>query len=105
MLRSKNMSRNREVENLLNIINDRSADLTERDDALIALGRFDDNQVLDALVKVASDEDERSFIVSSAVESIAEILIRREIHSPSFLSALRRDAAEELIEMLAGNNS
>lgn len=94
------MNQNQGVQDLLKTLRDKSSDLSDRDDAAIALGEYDADEVLACLIEVASDTAERSFIVSSAVESISEILIRKNVSDPDFLSSLRRDAAKELREML-----
>jgi HEAT repeat protein len=103
MLFNEAMDRDQKIALLLKILSDKSCALAERDDAAIELGAFDEDEVLTALVRVASDKDERHFIASSAAESIAEILLRKNVLEPDFLSQLRKDAAKELAENLAAN--
>jgi len=61
---------------LIEILLDKSASVSERDDAAMDLSVFDSNEVVDALLKVGKDNSVDDVILSSIGESLAEIWLR-----------------------------
>jgi HEAT repeat protein len=61
---------------LIDVLKDRSADISERDDAAMDLGVIGTEHAFYDLVDVASDSNESEVILQSCGESIAEIYCR-----------------------------
>jgi hypothetical protein len=61
---------------LVEILLDKSASVSERDDAAMDLSAFDSDEVLEALLKVGMDDSVDDVILSSIGESLAEIWLR-----------------------------
>jgi len=61
---------------------DKENDLGGRDDAAMDLYKFDEPEVVIALVKVATDSSEEDIIIDSAGESLREIWNRNGISPP-----------------------
>ncbi|WP_068469661.1 hypothetical protein [Candidatus Protochlamydia phocaeensis] len=62
---------------LVKTLLDKTASISERDDAAIDLGNFDNDQALNALLTVASDLKEEYSIMDVCGESIAQIWVKR----------------------------
>lgn len=58
---------------------DKSNDLGGRDDAAMHLIRFDAAEVIEALIKVATDHTEEDMIIDSAGQSLQEIWSRNNV--------------------------
>lgn len=66
---------------LIEILLDKSASISERDDAAMDLSTYDSNDVIDALFKVGIDNLVNEIILSSVGESLAEIWVRNDSFS------------------------
>ena len=72
---------------LVKILLDATASISERDDAAMDLSVYDSKDVLNALLKVGSDEDTDNIILSSVGESLAEIWLRnKSFNSQQYLN-------------------
>ena len=67
------------IDLLIKILLDKNDTISERDDAAMDLSEYDNELALDALIKVASDNDEDEMILNSCGESIASIWIKRNV--------------------------
>jgi hypothetical protein len=67
---------------LIKILLDKSASISERDDAAMDLSAFDSYEVIDALLKVGKDDSVDDVILSSVGESLAEIWFRNKNFNP-----------------------
>lgn len=85
---------------LLEVLTDKSASLTDRDDAAINLGQYDEDRVLTTLLEVASDPAEEELVLSSAGESIAQIWLRCRRVDVDKLTGLQPIAKHEAIALL-----
>jgi len=65
-----------EEKELIEILLDKFATVSERDDAAMDLSVFDSNEVVNALVKIGTDNNVDDVILSSIGESLAEIWLR-----------------------------
>lgn len=70
------MSAMKQPAGLIEVLTDGLADVADRDDAAMDLQRYDEPEVLAALLRVGSNEQDSEIVLSSVVESIAEILLR-----------------------------
>jgi predicted secreted protein len=61
------------AQGLVNVFLDTEASLADRDDAAMDLGAFPENEVLQALIKVASSLGESEILKASCGESISQI--------------------------------
>lgn len=84
------------VDLLIQILLDRSADLSDRDDAAIDLGEFDDDRAIMALINVAKDLEENQTILASCGESIAQIWLRTGRFDRQAFDALAPSARAEV---------
>ena len=73
------------VEYLIRILQDKSIDLGVRDDAAMDLGAYDEPQVSEVLIQIATDLEEDDMILDSCGESIREIWGRRGYYNPTEL--------------------
>jgi len=69
---------NNTVNLLIDLLNDPTAREDERDDAALDLGDFDDERVLPALLNFISIKNADELLVQSCLDSIAQILTRRD---------------------------
>lgn len=81
------------------IYNDTSRD-DEIDDAVMDLSKFDDEEVIQILMKVANDASFDQMIRASAGESLADIWIRRSIIDYRQLGNLTEIALKEALAMI-----
>jgi len=86
-----------QVHGLVAILLDNEARPDERDDAAMYLGRYDEEEGLQALVQVASDPNEWDYILEVAGESIARILVRRNEYRRDIISKLYGVAKSEAL--------
>lgn len=70
------------IDYLIRVLQDKSIDLGVRDDAVMDLGRYDERQVLEALLQVAVDLEENEMILDSCGGSIMEIWARKGCYDP-----------------------
>ncbi|HEY9288357.1 MAG TPA: hypothetical protein VIT43_10080 [Candidatus Dormibacteraeota bacterium] len=89
------------LDQLVEVLFDKTARLDERDDAAVHLGRVDDPRALQALVDRASDPREDDAVVGSAGESIAAIWLRRGNYDPRILEGLRREPRAEIEALIS----
>ncbi len=71
-------------------------DVAGRDDAAMDLGAYDEPEVEQALIQVASDPETEPVVVRSCAESLVEIWIRQERLPEKVLPHLRPEALAEL---------
>ena len=67
------------VSELLSYLQNRANDLGSRDDVAMDLGRFDEPEVEDALLKITLDQSEEEMIIDSAGDSLREIWERKGV--------------------------
>jgi hypothetical protein len=85
---------------LIQILQDRSARIDERDDAAIDLGRSDDDGALTALHEIGAQVDDDDMVLGSIGESIAQIAIRTGKFESSWLARLSPLTVDELVASL-----
>lgn len=91
---------------LISILEDQNASVADRDDAAIDLGKHDEKEVEDALVRVAiSLGDSNDIIVASCGESLGEIWKRKNKYDASIEEKLPIQAVAELIALKNNDNS
>lgn len=73
---------------LIAVLLDRSASISERDDAAMDLADFDEAEAVDALLAVAVDRDENTIVQDSAGTSLGEIWKRNGVKHPPELDLL-----------------
>lgn len=66
------------VDLLIQLLFDSSASISDRDDAAIDLGNFDDDRVLNALISFATNSEVEDSIMDVCGESIARIWVKRK---------------------------
>lgn len=86
------------------IYNDTSRD-DEIDDAVMDLSKFDDDEVIQILMKVANDASFDHMIRASAGESLADIWLRRSIINYTQLGTLTKIALKEALAMIKSNRT
>jgi hypothetical protein len=91
------MDRSR-IDQLIEILCDKSARIDERDDAAMDLGSSDDTRVIDVLLEVGSKTDDVEMVVASCGESLAQIANRTGRFERSWPDLLAKSARHELIE-------
>ena len=74
----------------------KNGDVAGRDDAAMDLGAYNEPEVEQALIQVASDPETEPVVVRSCAESLVEIWIRRERLPEHILPHLRPEALAEL---------
>lgn len=67
----------RQPDGLISVLLDLTAEYGDRDDAAMDLGAYDSPQVVDALVRVATDSSEDPELQDSCGESLAAVVSRR----------------------------
>ena len=92
------------IEGLVSVLLDFSAELSERDDAAMDLGEFDDARALSALYQVANNHTEDETLAASCGESIAEIWLRRGACDEQILEALHPSASSEVLALVRSKN-
>lgn len=93
---------------LIEILLDRSASISERDDAAMDLSAFDSIEVVNALLKVGKDNSVDDIVLSSVGESLAEIWLKnKDFNIDTYYSlcdatkfAIKENMAGELPEAL-----
>ena len=86
----------------IQILLNKTASISERDDAAIDLGNFDSEEALDALLSVARDKEDDDSIMDVCGESIAQIWVRRnqiDIEAYKNLHPYAQHEAKMYIEM------
>ncbi|MEU7330195.1 hypothetical protein [Streptomyces parvus] len=64
------------AESLIQVLMNRSADVSERDDAAMDLEAFTGDAVTEALAKVVTSSDEDDLVIESALESLGGVWAR-----------------------------
>ncbi len=82
------------MENLIEILLDQHAEISDRDDAAMDLADYDD--ALEILIKVASNTNENPIILGSCGTSIAEIWKRLAVYDQGVVDGLALDAQSEI---------
>lgn len=85
---------------LIGVLLNRDARLDERDDAAMDLARYDEPEVLNALIVVAGAAGEDPLLLESCGESIAEIWARRGAVDPEVIARVRDEARVVLLATL-----
>jgi HEAT repeat protein len=93
----------KDKEYLIRFLLDKTVDLGARDDCAMDLADFDDEEVLQALYKCASDPNEDNLIQSSCGESLAEIMVRKSLLDGKYIKGLSAYAFSELKNYFANN--
>lgn len=87
---------------LIEILQDTSASLFDRDDAAMQLGAYDDPRALSALLAVGQSPSTDVSILDVVGESIAQIWLRNQSfdrQSYGRLSKVSKEAAREMLEL------
>lgn len=92
------------VEGLASVLLDSKAELSERDDAAMDLGEFDDKVALSALYQVASNLSENEILAASCGESIAMIWLRKGACDEQILETLHPSARDEIFSLVSAKN-
>ena len=87
---------------LLKILLNKQGREDERDEAAAYLGKYDDEEVLQALVSIGKDPSENDIVLDSCGVSIAEILIRRNKFDSNILKFLADTAKDSAIQYILG---
>ena len=95
----------RRIHALSKILLDRTAPLSDRDDAAIDLACFDDQEAFQALLQIATDPSENEMLLASCGESIAEIWVRSGQFDPEVFEKLTGVARSEAQAVLARTRS
>lgn len=69
---------NNELNELLNVLLDKSVDEGGRDDIAMDLYNSDSVKALDVLLQIAQDKNDSAIVKDSCIESIAQILYRNK---------------------------
>lgn len=93
---------NNQVKQLFNIIFDVTARVDERDDAAIYLANHPSKEVLDMLVKFASNPEENKIVLASVGESIGEIMVSINKFESSIFKQLVPEAKNEALGIIKG---
>lgn len=96
---------NTDKEKLIEIIFDASSREDEVDDAVMDLAKFDDDFVIEILLRVANDPTFDEMIRASAGESLADIWIRRNEIDYKQLTSLTGAALNEALAMIKSKRS
>lgn len=86
---------------LIGVLLDRSASTSERDDAAMDLADFDEAEVVDALLAVATDRDENAIVQDSVGTSLGEIWKRKGAEHPPELDQLAERAKVAAMDALS----
>jgi len=86
--------------NLINILNDSTARIDEKDDAIILLAELGDKRALEHLYKIGSDENQDYILKSSAGESMAAIMIENNYFDEKYIIGLTKDARHEAVGLI-----
>ncbi len=76
---------------------DKSGDLGSRDDVAMDLGKYDLEEVEDALIQVAQDHSEEEMIIDSAGESLWEIWKRKNKFNSEIVAKMHPSAQKFFI--------
>lgn len=90
---------------LIRLLLDKSAEESERDDAAIDLGDYDDDEVISTLVSVAADPTTEEVICSSCGESLGAIWLRKGSVDQTFLNRIRPEAQREAIALIKSRST
>ena len=92
------------IEGLISVLLDFTAELSERDDAAMDLGEFDDERALSALYMIANNHAEDETLAASCGESIAQIWLRRGACDEQILETLHPSASSEVLALVSSKN-
>lgn len=84
------------IDNISEILLDQTATESERDDAAMDLGQYDDDRALKTLLFVGSNLNDDPVVMSSCGESIAAIWIRRDKFDSKSYNTLNETAKDSL---------
>jgi len=86
---------------LIEVLLDKNAREDERDDAAMDLGNYNDDQALNALIKVATDPlEDNDTLSNSCGESIAAIFIKRGQYDRKIVDHLSPSAKNGALAMI-----
>ena len=85
------------VRGLIAILLDRTAPISDRDDAAMDLGNSDDKSAADALIAVGQDRRDHETVVASCGESLARIAVRTGHLDAELIERLAPIAVNELL--------
>jgi len=94
-----------QVRKLAAILMDPTTTLTEKDDAAINLGEFDESEALTALIAATQSEVKEEMVLASIGESIAQIWIRLDNFDSTLFNQLPREAQREAHSLIQANRS
>jgi hypothetical protein len=83
------------MDELINILIDKGASISDRDDAAMDLADFDD--AVGTLIKVASDPLDSPMVLATCGTSIAEIWRRTNFFDEDIVNALANASREEIL--------
>jgi hypothetical protein len=92
-----------QVRKLATILMDPTATITEKDDAAIDLGEFDEPEALTALITATQSEEIAEIVLASIGESIAQIWIRLDNFDSTLFNQLPREAQREAQSLIQAN--
>lgn len=92
-----------EKEQLIKLLLDEQLDDATRDDCVIYLADFDDDEVVSVLINVANNLNVREIIRASCGESLAEIWIRKNQIIYDVHNSLEEPARTEALSILRHN--
>jgi hypothetical protein len=85
---------NHHLQKLVNLLLNHNASISDRDDAAMDLFEYDNDFVLNALIRIAENKNEDSIILNSCGESIASIWVRRNTFDKSTYERLSKEAQD-----------
>ena len=85
---------------LITVLLDNSARDDERDDAAMDLSRYGSHETIEALIRVANDENNPEIVRASCGESLAEIWLRKNEFQVKELIRLKGVANKEATALL-----
>lgn len=81
-----------EIEKLIAILRDPGARVDERDDAAIYLAQYNQDEAIEALVKVGAIDNEDEIILETCGESLGHIWVKRNIFYSDLFNKLTKKA-------------
>jgi hypothetical protein len=96
-------SHTEQVHALATILMDPTATLTEKDDAAIDLGEFDEPDALTALMAATQSDHLDSTILASIGESMAQIWVRLDNFDLNLFNQLPKEAQREAYSLIEAN--
>lgn len=77
---------------LIDLLMDKTTSIADRDDAAMDLFEFNEDDALDALIKIAQDTNEDPTVLNSCGESIASIWVKRNKFDKNCFDNLTKEA-------------